>query len=37
MRPGRLVTEYSQVVPRRRHREQVGFSLEHLTLDNPQA
>lgn len=37
LRPGRLVTTYSQTVPRRRHREQVGFSLEHLTLDSPQA
>jgi hypothetical protein len=36
-RPGRLVMRYSQVVPRLEHREQIGFSLEHRTLDTAQA
>jgi hypothetical protein len=31
------VTKYTQVLPRLAHREHVGFSLEHLTLDKAQA
>lgn len=37
LRPGRLITAYWQSTLRLLHREQVGFSLGHLTLDSAQA
>ena len=37
LRPLRLVARYSHSTPRRAHREQVGFSLLHLTLEAEQA
>jgi hypothetical protein len=36
-RPTRLVTKYSQTRPRFAHREHVGFSLWHFTLEEAQA
>jgi hypothetical protein len=37
LRPGRLMKEYWHVMPRSEHREHIGFSLGHFTLDMAQA